>query len=330
MLYGKDFFMEKKSIAVVLPAYNEQDNIMPVYHALKAVFEPLQDRYDWNLLFVDDGSQDETSDRLRRLQQEFPQHVRYLIFSRNFGKERAVLAGLDHADADAVIIMDADLQHPPEKIPEMIRLFESGYDDVYGLKTDRGRESLVKKAVTAVFYKALSRETGNMLIPNVGDFRLLSRRAVEAFCRYREANRYNKGYFALIGFRKIAIPYEVAERQAGTTKWSSWQLIKFAMDGITAFSTSMLRISTILGAVIAGISFLVGLAEIIIKLTRGSVPGYPTLIACITVLGGLQLLSIGILGEYIARIYREEQGRPLYIVQDCVLTTRQDGKERTE
>jgi len=311
--------MPKQHISVVLPAFNEQDNIQPVYDTLKKVFEPFESRYDWSLLFVDDGSKDQTPVRLIELQQKHPEHVRYLIFSRNFGKERAVLAGLDNADADAVIIMDADLQHPPEKIPEMIRYYEEGYDDVFGLKTDRGKESFLKKTVTAFFYKVMSRDTGNMLIPNVGDFRLLSRRAVEAFCRYRECNRYNKGYFALIGFKKIAIPYEVAERQSGTTKWSTWKLIKFAMDGLTGFSMSILRVSTILGAVIAFISFLGGLTEIIIKLVNGSTPGYPTLIAAITFLGGLQLLFIGILGEYIGRIYREEQGRPLYIVQDSAL-----------
>lgn len=215
--------MSKKIISVVLPAYNEQDNVQTVYDTLRDVFAPFEDRYHWELFFVDDGSKDATAERIVKLHEEHPDHVRYIIFSRNFGKERAVLAGIDNARGDAVIIMDADLQHPPEKIPEMIRLFEQGYDDVYGEKTDRGKESFVKKLFTKVFYGYLSKGTGNLLIPNVGDFRLLSRRAADAFSRFREANRYNKGYFALIGFKKIAFPYEVAERQSGTTKWSTWK-----------------------------------------------------------------------------------------------------------
>ncbi len=310
--------MERKRITIVLPAFNEQDNIQLVYNTLQPILAPFENRYDWELLFVDDGSSDNTRNEIKKLRKEHPEHILYVFFSRNFGKEYAVLAGLDHANGDAVIIMDADLQHPPEKIPEMIALFEQGYDDVFGLKTNRGKESLLKKLFVKIFYGILSRKANHALIPNVGDFRLLSKRAVEAFRLYRETNRYNKGYFALIGFNKTPLPYEVAERQSGETKWSTWKLFRFAMDGLTGFSTSMLRISTLLGAFFAFVSFLIGFIEIFSFIWRGSVPGYPSLITTITFLGGIQLLSIGILGEYIARIYTEQQKRPLYLVQDCM------------
>lgn len=225
-------------------------------------------------------------------------------------------AGFDYAKGDAVVILDADLQNPPELIPEMIKYFEEGYDDVYGKRKSRNSESFLKRYGTKFYYKALQSITKVDILKNTSDFRLLSRRAVNAMKNYREQRRYTKGIFALIGFKKKEVLYEPSERYAGHTKWNYKNLFNLAIEGITSFSTFPLRVSSILGIIIAFFSFLYIIFIVFKTLVFGEdVHGYPTMMSVILFLGGIQLLSIGIIGEYLGRIFDEVKNRPLYLVE---------------
>lgn len=298
-------------ISFILPAYNEEENVPRIYEAIDR--EVRESKYDYEFIYVDDGSKDRTLERIRELQQK-DNHVNYVSFSRNFGKEAAIYAGLQHATGDAVILMDSDLQHPPSLIMDMMKGFEEGYHQVIACRDRRG-ESMVYRGITNTFYRMMNKLSTVELQNGAGDFRLLSRQAVDALLSLSENNRFSKGLFEWIGLSKKNIYYENIERQFGETKWSVSMLFSYAVDGILSFNTKPLRICLYLGL----LTMLSGIAYIAIMLGgiffKGiDVPGYFTTISAILVLGGLQLMSLGVIGEYIGRIYCEVKRRPHYIV----------------
>lgn len=298
-------------ISFILPAYNEEENVPRIYEAIDR--EVRESKYDYEFIYVDDGSKDRTLERIRELQQK-DNHVNYVSFSRNFGKEAAIYAGLQHATGDAVILMDSDLQHPPSLIMDMMKGFEEGYHQVIACRDRRG-ESMVYRGITNTFYRMMNKLSTVELQNGAGDFRLLSRQAVDALLSLSENNRFSKGLFEWIGLSKKNIYYENVERQFGETKWSVSMLFSYAVDGILSFNTKPLRICLYLGL----LTMLSGIAYIAIMLGgiffKGiDVPGYFTTISAILMLGGLQLMSLGVIGEYIGRIYCEVKRRPHYIV----------------
>ena len=268
--------------------------------------------YDWEFLFVNDGSRDRTLDILAELREK-DERVCYVDLSRNFGKEVAMLAGFDYVTGECMVIMDADLQHPPKVIPEMIAKWEAGYDDVYARRINRGKESLLRKKLSLWYYKLLSKSTRVDVLPNVGDFRLLDRSCIDALKQMRENNRYTKGMYCYIGFKKSFVDFEPAERVAGTSTWSYSALFRLAVEGIMSYTTMPLRISTVLGIVVSIVAFIYMAVMIVKTLVVGDpVQGFPTLLTVILFLGGIQLLSLGIIGEYLGRVYVETKNRPVY------------------
>lgn len=301
-------------LSVIVPAYNEAEVLPQLHDRLTAVLAGLDMAAE--IIYVNDGSRDATSSVLQALAGQSPQ-VAVIELSRNFGKEMAMTAGLDHAEGDAVILIDADLQDPPELIPELIRHWRQGHDVVNARRTQRHGETAFKKFTAHAFYRIMRRMSGRVHIPeDVGDFRLLSRRAVLALRRLREQHRFMKGLFAWIGYPQISIPYERDARLAGNSKWGYWKLWNFALDGITSFTNGPLIIATYLGLITALAAFAYALWIIWDTLVHGNpVQGYPSLMVVMLFLGGVQLMSIGIIGEYLGRMFDEAKGRPLYLVQ---------------
>lgn len=303
-------------LSVVVPAYNEQE-VLPELHArLTRVLKDVCARYE--IIMVNDGSKDKTLDIIRTLQQQDP-HVGYVNLSRNFGKEIAMTAGLDVANGDAVVVIDADLQDPAEVIPELVAGWREGYDVVYARRVSRDGESWFKKSTAAGFYRVI-RSVGRVDIPaDVGDFRLLGRRAVVALRSLRERHRFMKGLFAWIGFRQKAIDYKRDARFAGETKWNYWKLWNFALEGITSFSIAPLKITSYLGLLTAFASFLYAIFTVYKTIRYGDpVQGYPSLMVVILFLGGIQLIGIGIIGEYLGRMFDETKDRPLYLLDEVI------------
>ena len=308
--------MEYKAVllSIVVPAYNEQE-VLPEFHKrLSQVVSEID--MDIEIIYINDGSTDETLALLSNLH-DTDARVAIIDLSRNFGKEIALTAGLHHANGDAVVVIDADLQDPPELIPTFIKEWKNGYDVVYAKRSIRHGESLIKKATANIFYRIMQR-IGNVQLPeDTGDYRLLNKKALNALNTLDEKNRFMKGLFAWIGFKQKAVLYKRDPRHAGTTKWNYWKLWNFALDGITSFTTAPLRISTYLGLFTALGAFLYGTYTIIQTLVYGSeVPGYPSLIVIILFIGGIQLTAIGVLGEYLGRIFGEIKNRPLYFIND--------------
>lgn len=303
-----------KTVSILIPCYNEEASLPFLYEALcnLAASSP---NYLWEFLFVNDGS----SDRTLQLVKEFKtqdHRIAYVDLSRNFGKEAAMLAGFDHATGDCVVIIDADMQDPPTLIPRMLSLWEQGYDDVYARRKDRGGESWLRRKLSLLFYRLLQCSTRMEILPNVGDFRLLDRCCIDALRQLRETERYTKGMYCWIGFKKKELLFDRGDRVAGHSSWRMSDLFKLAVEGITSYTTAPLRISTIFGFLISGISFVYMLYVFVRTLLYGDpVRGFPTLIIIILFLGGIQLLSIGIIGEYVARIFNETKRRPVYIVR---------------
>ncbi len=272
--------------------------------------------YDFEFLFVNDGSRDKTLEIIKDFAKT-DHRVAYVNLSRNFGKEIAMIAGLDHVTGDAAVIIDADLQDPPELIPEMIKYWEKGYDDVYARRVSREGETWFKKVSSELFYRILQKSTNIPIQIDTGDFRLLDRRCVEALKQFRESERYTKGMFSWIGFKKKEITYKRDPRAAGESKWNYLKLINLAVDGITSFTTAPLRISAVIGALVSLVAFVFTLIIITKTILFGDpVAGYPSLMAVVLFLGGIQLLSLGIIGEYIGRIFNETKNRPLYFVEE--------------
>ena len=302
-----------KKISILVPCYNEEQ-VLP--HFIKAITPLMENKqYEWELLLVDDGSSDASLSLMHqaRLQDA---RIHYIELSRNFGKENALMAGLDHVSGDAVVIMDADLQHPVSAIPELIQKWEEGYDDVYARRMTRGKESWLRKFFTKQYYTLLQASSETNVYPNVGDFRLLDKQCVQALRTMRETDRYTKGMYAYIGFRKTSIDFVQEERVAGSSKWGFGKLVRLAIDGILSSSIKPLQIATKTGMTVSLISFMYLVYVFVKALLYGDpVRGFPTLIIVILFLGGLQLLSIGILGEYIGRIFHESKHRPSYFIR---------------
>ncbi len=304
-----------KKISILIPCHNEEKSLPLLYPELVKLMEG-NPAYDWELMFVNDGSVDGTVQELQRLRAT-DQRVNYIDLSRNFGKEAAMLAGFDHVTGDCMVIIDADLQHPPTLIPEMIRWWEQGYDDVYAKRKTRGKESWLRKRLSLQFYKILQSSSRFDVLQNVGDFRLLDRSCINALRKMRESERYTKGMYSWIGFRKKDVEFEQGDRVAGESSWNYRQLFSFAIDGITSFTSAPLRVSTIVGFIVSLCAFIYMIYVFIKALFWGDpVQGYPTLVILILFLGGIQLLSLGIIGEYIGRIYNETKHRPDYIVRE--------------
>jgi glycosyltransferase involved in cell wall biosynthesis len=305
------------SLTILVPCFNEAE-VLPLLHArLCAVLSKLPAHT--NILYVDDGSRDNTPSMLRELCASDPR-VAVIVLSRNFGKEAAMTAGLDHTDADAVVVIDADLQDPPELIHQFWHHFIEGYDVVYGVRRSRAGESWIKRATASAFYRVIGRLSRTPVPADTGDFRLMSRRAVAALRQVREHHRFMKGLFGWVGFRQLGVPYDRDARAAGTTKWNYWRLWNFALEGITSFSAAPLKISTYVGVFTALSSFIYG-AWVIIKtlVWSDSVAGYPSLMVAILFFGGIQLMALGLIGEYLGRLYMESKQRPLYLLDWCHL-----------
>ena len=303
-------------LSVVIPVFDEADNIAPLLARLVPVLEACAASFE--IIFVDDGSQDDTLERLRAHNAQ-DQRVTAVSFSRNFGKEIAIAAGLDAVQGRAAVIMDADLQHPPEAIPDFVRLWREGYKSVYGQRRDRDAESPLRRLLARRFYTFID-HFGEVRMPaGAGDFRLLDAQAVEALRGMGERARFSKGLFAWIGFKSIGVPFEVEARAAGATKFSYRKLTRFALDGLMSFSTLPLRIWTVIGLAVSAASFITALVFVTRTLVYGiDVPGFATLIVSILFFSGIQLMSLGILGEYIGRIFAEVKRRPLYLVAERI------------
>ena len=304
-----------KKVSLLIPAYNEEETLGLLYNELNRVMDEIPG-YEFEILFVNDGSGDNTLAILRNLR-KMDSRVNYISFSRNFGKETAMAAGFDYVSGDAVVILDADLQDPPELIKEMLLYWEEGYDDVYAKRRTREGETWFKKYTSSAFYKLLQTMTKIPIQEDTGDFRLLDRRAVESLRKLREKQRYTKGMFGWIGFNKKEILFDRKPRAAGETKWNYLKLFNLALEGVTSFTTFPLRISTILGSVVSIFS-IVYMFVVLIKslIWKDPVKGYPSMMVIILFLGGVQLISLGIIGEYIGRIFNETKYRPLYIIDE--------------
>jgi glycosyltransferase involved in cell wall biosynthesis len=305
----------KKKISILIPAYNEQEILERLYVRLDRLTKETTE-YGFEFLFINDGSRDRTLNIIKSYAEK-DNRIAYINLSRNFGKEIAMAAGFDHVTGDATVIIDADLQDPPELIPKMIKYWEEGYDDVYARRTSRSGESWLKKITSEVFYKILQKSTSIPIQRDTGDFRLLDKRCIEALREFRESQRYTKGMFSWVGYQKKEILYDRDPRAAGETKWNYRKLLNFAIDGITSFTTAPLRFSSLMGIIISFIAFIYILYLVIRTIIFGSdLAGYPSMMAAILFLGGVQLLSIGIIGEYIGRIFNETKHRPLYFVEE--------------
>jgi polyisoprenyl-phosphate glycosyltransferase len=304
-----------KKVTIIVPAYNEEEVLEQLYTRLVTVINGINNYY-FELLIVNDGSQDSTLSILKDLRRN-DGRVAYVDLSRNFGKEIAMIAGLDFSEGDAVIFIDADLQDPPELIPDMIRHWEQGYDDVYAKRKSRSGESWFKKYSASKFYKLLKKTTRIPIQENTGDFRLLDKRCVEALKQLRESQRYTKGMFSWIGYNKKELTFDRDPRAAGQTKWNYLRLADLAIEGITSFTTFPLRLASLIGVVISIISFIYMFIIIAKTLIYGeTVSGYPSLMAVILFLGGIQLLSLGVIGEYLGRVFNETKKRPLYFINE--------------
>lgn len=304
-----------KKISILIPCYNEEKSLPILYPELKKIMDKIIN-YDWEILFVNDGSKDNTINIIKALRAA-DNRINFVNLTRNFGKENAMLAGFDYVTGDCTIIMDADLQDPPSLIPQMLEYWEQGYQDVYAKRANRGKESWLRKQFSLLFYKILDHATRFDILQNVGDFRLLDKRCINALKKLRETERYTKGMFCWIGYEKKEIIFDRADRAAGESNWNFWSLFNLAIEGITSFTTAPLRFASVTGFIIAFVTFVYALYFITKTLIVGDpVQGFTTLIVVILFLGGIQLLTIGILGEYIGRIFNETKNRPAYLASE--------------
>ena len=305
----------EKTVTILIPCYNEEGSLPKLYDALTDLMQQ-HTNYLWEVLFINDGSKDGTLHLIKDIQQR-DSRFGFVSLSRNFGKEAAMLAGFDYAKGDCVVIMDADLQHPPSAIPLMLKEWEAGYEDVYAKRTDRGKEPWLRRVLTLLYYRMLQKVSDIDILQNVGDFRLLDRKCIDALRQLRESQRYTKGMYCWIGFRKKEILFEQGDRLEGTSSFNFWRLLKLSIEGITSYTTSPLRISTILGLIISLVAFCYMIYILFNTLLYGDpVRGYPTIMVVILFLGGAQLLSLGIIGEYLGRTFHESKQRPVYLVSE--------------
>ena len=304
-----------KKITILVPAYNEEESLNALYERISKIMNSMEN-YEFELLFINDGSKDKTLSMIKELRSK-DNRVCYVDFSRNFGKEIAMIAGLDYATGDCVIIMDADLQDPPELIPQMVELWEQGYDDVYAKRRSRAGETWLKKFTSKMYYKVLQSLTKVEIQKDTGDFRLLDRRCVNALRKMRENGRCSKSMFSWIGYNKKEIMYDRDPRFAGQTKWNYKKLIDLAIDGITSFTTSPLRIATYI-SIPTFLTLLIYFIYVIVKCIRLNIAiqAFQATILLILFFAGIQIILIGIMGEYLGRIFNESKNRPLYLVNE--------------
>jgi dolichol-phosphate mannosyltransferase len=303
----------KITYSVAVPVYNEVESLSELYQRLQSVFGEIGE--SWELILVDDGSTDGSTEEILRFGEQDP-HVIPVIFARNFGHQIAITAGLDHSHGDAVIIMDADLQDPPEVIPDLISKWKEGFEVVFAVRTEREGESWFKRLTAAFFYRMISRITDVDIPLDAGDFRLLDRQAVNTLNAMRERHRFPRGMAAWIGFQQVGVPYKRSARYAGETKYPFRKMLRLALDAVTGFSYFPLQIATYFGFLCAGVSAIAIPVVIVMRLTGSQTfLGQATTLIAVLFLGGVQLISLGILGEYLGRLYDEAKGRPLYIVR---------------
>lgn len=304
-----------RKISILIPCYNEEESLPLLYPELNSLMDSNTD-YDWEILFINDGSKDNTINIIKALRAA-DRRINFVNLSRNFGKENAMLAGFDYVTGDCTVIMDADLQDPPSLIPQMLEYWEQGYQDVYAKRANRGKESWLRKKLSLLFYKILDHATRFDVLQNVGDFRLLDRRCINALKKLRETERYTKGMFCWIGYEKKEIEFDRGDRAAGESNWNFWSLFNLAIEGITSFTTSPLRFASVFGFVIAFISFCLLMFYGIKTVIFGDqARGFTTIIVVVLFMGGVQMLTIGILGEYIGRIFNETKKRPAYLASE--------------
>lgn len=317
----KGDFMKK--ISIVVPCYNEEESLPLFYQEVNKITEKMKEKATFEFLFVNDGSRDKTLEILRDFARK-DERVRYISFSRNFGKEAGMFAGLENASGDYITTMDADLQDPPELLEDMFDTLESGeYDCCATKSTSRNGYSFLRKTFTSWFYKIIGHLSKTEMVPGARDFRLMTRQMVDAIISMREYNRYSKGLFSFVGFRTKWIEFENQERVAGTTKWNFWKLFAYAIDGIVAFSTAPLLIAALIGVLFCVVAFIMIIVIIVKTLCFGDpVSGWPSLACIIFFVGGINLFCTGIIGEYLAKTYLETKNRPIYIVKETEETVR--------
>ena len=301
-------------LLLIIPAYNEQESLPLLYDKLTEVVGSLP-QYEWEFMFVNDGSRDRTLEMLQELRAK-DKRVNYVDLSRNFGKEVAMLAGFDYVSGDCVVIMDADLQHPPHMIAKFLEKWEEGYEDVYAVRKTRGKESKLRKSLTMTYYRILQHTTRVEVLPNVGDFRLLDRKCINMLRKMRDAERYTKGMYCWIGCRKTGVEFEQGDRLEGESKWNFGALLNLAINGITSFTIAPLRLVSVFGILVAVVAFVYMVYILLKALIWGDpVAGYPSMMVVILFLGGVQLIGLGILGEYVGRIFNETKNRPVYFIE---------------
>jgi glycosyltransferase involved in cell wall biosynthesis len=302
-----------KLISCIVPVYNEEVLIAEFIAALDKTLKELA--YPYEILIVDDGSRDNTPIIIHQLRSQFP--LQYIRFSRNFGKEKALSAGLDHAKGDAVIMLDGDFQHPLELLSEFIAKWEEGNDMVYAVRNNRSDESWLKRSCAKIFYQLASKINRINIPANAGDFRLLDKKIVNALQKLPERNRFMKGLYSWVGFKQISIPFEVQPRKSGTSQWNFYSLLDLAITGITSFSAFPLRMIALGGMGVASLAILYGIWIILSTFIFGiQTPGWATIVTALTFFGGLQLFALGVVGEYIGRVFDEVKHRPLYIIDE--------------
>lgn len=317
--------MSDAMLSCVVPAFNEHDNLAVLLPKLKVALQGLTDH--WEVIVVDDGSSDNTADLMAMFSRE--PGIRYLQLSRNFGKEAALTAGIEAAGGDAVVLMDADLQHPPELLKQMVARWQAGVDMIYAVRESREDERLSKRIGTKLFYSLLRSESGVQVPPHAGDFRLMDRTVVDALMQLPERDRFMKGLYAWVGFRSEALPFMPESRLSGKSHFSAWRLIRLAMAGLMSFTTWPLRAVSVVGFVISMCSFLYGTYIVIEYIFYANpVDGWPTIVTILLFFSGINLLSLGVVGEYIARVFKEVKHRPVYLVRQSIGAA--TGAERPE
>lgn len=305
-----------KKLSIVVPCYNEEETIRPFLEATKKVEQAMADNLVFDYIFVNDGSKDNTLEVLRQVSDEFS-NVHYLSFSRNFGKEAALLAGLENATGDLVTVMDVDLQDPPEMLVDMYNLIQNGYDVVGTRRADRKGEPVIRSIFAKMFYKIINAVSDTEMVDGARDFRLMTRQVIDSILELNEVNRFSKGIFSWVGFNVTYLPYENRERVAGETSWNFWSLLRYSIEGFINFSDAPLNFSIWSGLISFCLSILGIFFVIIRKLTiGGSVTGWASLVSIILFIGGIQLLSLGIIGKYISKIFLETKKRPIYIIKE--------------
>ncbi|HET9162855.1 MAG TPA: glycosyltransferase family 2 protein [Solirubrobacterales bacterium] len=305
---------ESPTFSFVLPVHNEAGNLDELYRRIATVMEGVGEPFE--VIFVDDGSYDESLEVMKAIRGR-DLRVKLVSFSRNFGHQAAITAGLDLSRGDATIVMDSDLQHPPEVVPRMISSWREGFEIVNAIRADRSGETVFKRFTARMFYWLLCRLSHIEMSPNVGDFRLIDRKALDAFKSLRESTRYLRGMFSWVGFRQTALPYEYRDRHAGEPKYNFRRMLTFAVNGLVSFSNAPLELALHIGFVVAGLSFLAGIGDLVAKiLAVDTVPGWLSITITVSFLGGMQLLILGVMGIYMSRMYEEIKSRPLYIVRE--------------